>query len=361
MFSRLSRYAVVVALSGSSSVALAQNLTPATGTPVQNQPVAGQTVRPAQSGRPGQGNMQPGQMGIGLNAFIVHKLKRGNEAEVELGKMASENAKSDSVKEFADMMVKHHTEMIRKLDEASASMGGAGGEPRGAREDNLKNRNARPGDNDTSTNNTSGGSPSTASAEARQIPRGRDNVRNSNSNTDAGGRDPGSAGTGVGNAAGAGSTQASSVPGTASGATVAGTQTPAINAPSTTGGQPGVAGDAAQGRGRGMGNRVPQQLVAITDQACDNELQLTKEMLQKHKGEDFEMAYIGQQIVAHTCMLAHLQAIKSSGPQDLQQLVSEGEKVTKDHLDRAMKIAMELDDDSDDDDSDDSAAKKSNK
>ncbi len=54
------------------------------------------------------------------------------------------------------------------------------------------------------------------------------------------------------------------------------------------------------------------------------------------------MAYIGQQIVAHTCMLAHLQALKDSGPQELQQLASQGDKTTRQHLDKAMKIAEEL-------------------
>ncbi len=94
-----------------------------------------------------------------------------------------------------------------------------------------------------------------------------------------------------------------------------------------------------------MSGHVPHMLVALHDQTCDNELQLTKQMLEKHEGSDFEMAYIGQQIIAHTCMLAKLQALKTSGPQELQQLVAQGEQTTRQHLDQATKIAKELGED----------------
>jgi len=93
-----------------------------------------------------------------------------------------------------------------------------------------------------------------------------------------------------------------------------------------------------------MGGQVPHQLVAVLDQAADTELQMTKQMLQEYQGQDFEMGYLGQQIVAHTCMLAKLQALKNSGPQELQELVTKGEQTTRQHLDMAKQIAQQLKD-----------------
>ena len=272
-----------------------------------NRPGAAGATAGAQAVAGGAGQ---GQGGMNLSAFLAHKLERGNEAEIELGKLAGEKAQNDSVKKFAQMMVQHHTEMLQKIKQANIGAGqpGQGGQP-GLRQ--------RVGQSEPSTRNAP-------------------NVRNSESNVD---------GQGTRTAASGGSqasTLAGQTPGQASpGAATTGN--PGIN-PNATAAQAGQVQAQGQGRGRGAGNRVPQQLVAILDQTCDTELQMTKEMLGKHEGQDFDMGYIGLQIVKHTCMLAELQAIKNSGPQDLQQLVTEGEEVTRQHLEEASKIAHSLKD-----------------
>lgn len=315
--SQLFRFLSVAALASASAFAQAQQ--PATTLPAQPGPsqpgqAPGQPVRPGQSQvQPGQG--QPGHtqagahaQGITLNAFIAHKLKRGNEAEVELGQVAVDKAKSDSVKEFAQMMVKTHQQMIQKLDQLDQGTGA----PAGARTD--------------------------APRSGPAVDGARTNVRNSESNTDGERRDEPRQTTGSSQASSAaGSAQSNTNPNQA-GQPAAG-QIPAQQ--NNISGQPGNAAHAQAG---GMTGHVPHMLVALTDQACDNELQLTKKMLDKHEGENFDMAYIGQQIVAHTCMLAHLQALKNSGPQELQQLVTQGEQATRQHLDQATKIAEELGD-----------------
>ncbi|MGV3486288.1 MAG: DUF4142 domain-containing protein [Planctomycetaceae bacterium] len=84
---------------------------------------------------------------------------------------------------------------------------------------------------------------------------------------------------------------------------------------------------------------VPHQLVQVMDQAHDNMLKMTKEMLQKHQGQDFRMAFLGQQIVAHTMMLSQLQAIESSGPPELQSLAQQGIEKTQSHLQKAKELA----------------------
>lgn len=330
---RLSRVLSVAALASTATLAQAQQ-------PAQTQPAQPGQVQPgqlgqAQPGRPGQA--QPGQaheahpaahaQGVSLNAFIAHKLKRGNEAEVELGQMAVDRADSDRVKEFAQMMVKSHQEMIKKLDQfdqgASEGRGRATRDASGAGTQSPDRQSPdRKADDSTKDRRNDGA-----------VDGARSNTRNSESNTDGEGRQeqrPGSGGS-----------QASS-----------GTGTGPSNTTPNQAGQPvrgQVAGQPGQGQVQGqlggMTGHVPHMLVALTDQSCDNELELTKKMLQKHEGDEFDMAYIGQQIVAHTCMLAHLQALKNSGPQELQQLATEGEQTTLKHLDHAVKIAKELGED----------------
>lgn len=90
---------------------------------------------------------------------------------------------------------------------------------------------------------------------------------------------------------------------------------------------------------------VPKQLVQIAEQACENALQMTKEMLSQYEGQDFNRAFLGQQIVAHTMMLAELQAIESTGPQELQPIAQEASTKVEEHLKTAKQIANRLEDD----------------
>jgi len=50
-----------------------------------------------------------------VNSTQLTKLIESNVAEVEMGKMASSKATNPRVKEFAEMMVKDHTEAVNKL------------------------------------------------------------------------------------------------------------------------------------------------------------------------------------------------------------------------------------------------------
>lgn len=89
----------------------------------------------------------------------------------------------------------------------------------------------------------------------------------------------------------------------------------------------------------GRDQEVPPQLVQVMDQAHENMMNMTKEMLQKHEGQDFRMAFLGQQILAHTMMLAQLQAIESTGPQELQSLAQQAIGKTQNHLTKAKELA----------------------
>ncbi len=94
------------------------------------------------------------------------------------------------------------------------------------------------------------------------------------------------------------------------------------------------------------GSGASQQIIQLCQQAAQTELQMTREMLQQYKGQDFDMGYLGQQIIAHTRMLAELRAARNAVPPELQQLIQQAEQSTEQHLEMAKKLAMKLDGDS---------------
>jgi len=91
---------------------------------------------------------------------------------------------------------------------------------------------------------------------------------------------------------------------------------------------------------------VPHELCQIGEQACQNTLTMTKEMLNKHQGQDFNMAFLGQQCVAHTMMLGELKAIESDGPSGLRQFSNQAAAKVEKHLEKAKQLAKKLQDDS---------------
>jgi predicted outer membrane protein len=249
--------------------------------PQPGQPLGGQVIQSTQAGgqpasqaggqstahqTSSQQSMQHGQ-GQDLTSFIVHKLRLGNESEVQLGQLATQQAKNSKVKEFAQQMVQEHQQMIQKLQGVHGGAGAAG--------------------NASSQNQSQPGTSANAQRGTTVRPG-----------------DPGSAGS--------------------------------------LGGAPEQHATGGVSAGANSNDKVPAQLVAMSEQHCRTKAQMTQQMLQKHKGEDFDMAYIGQQILAHTDMLAELQALHSANMPQLQPIVAEAEKATREHLDMATGIAEQL-------------------
>ena len=71
-----------------------------------------------------QSNPQRSQSGASsmMNMNPAMKLQEANFAEIELGKLAQGKATNPRVKEFADMMVKDHTEGLDKVRAADSSI-----------------------------------------------------------------------------------------------------------------------------------------------------------------------------------------------------------------------------------------------
>ena len=228
--------------------------------------------------------------GMPLSQVVIHKLQKGNDAEIELGNLALQRAQMPEIQQFATMMVQDHQALNEKLLPMLSGNRGASDNPLST--EATTNRNAEAQVRDPAL---------------RDRPN-RDQAKRDQTNRDLANRDPNQQG-----------------------------------AITTT--------DAGANRDRGQAGRmdrnamVPMQLVKVMDQACDNSLQMTKEMLQQYQGQDFAMAYLGQQIVAHTTTLAELQAIESQGPQELKSIAQEAATKVKGHLEQAKQLANKLEDD----------------
>jgi predicted outer membrane protein len=88
-------------------------------------------------------------------------------------------------------------------------------------------------------------------------------------------------------------------------------------------------------------NQRGAQLAQAVKQEC---LNLTQQELAQKQGVEFDKAYIGQQVCAHIGMLAELRGSKNFATGQLQQVITEGEQMTQQHLDQAKQIMSQLKD-----------------
>ncbi len=198
------------------------------------------------------------QGAVTVKQALVEKLKKSNEAEIELAKLAQQRSDNDEVKQLAKMMVEDHqalNEQLKKFDTLSDSS------------------------NSTSTTG--------AAIESR------------NSATDRQNQNRG-----------------------------------------------GVVSTAQRDAAEGRSAMVPKELCEISKKACENALAMTKEMLNEYKGQDFNMAYLGQQCVAHTMMLAELKAIQSVGPEEFKPFTQSAISKTESHVEKLKELAKKLEGDS---------------
>lgn len=235
------------------------------------------------------------QGGSNIQNFLVTKLMLCNRAEIELGQMAMDKAQNDDVKSYAEKLVNDHRQLSEKLRQFQSGMRG----PQGQTIQRQGNQGQVRGQQGQQTQGQLGSQP-----QPGQIQPGQ----------------PGQPGQ-------------------------------------TQPGQPGQLGrttdradvrDQAQGQPgqmqQGQGRQVPQQLTSIVQKTADTQLQMAKEMLQEQQGQDFDMAYLGLQVVSHANTLAELRAIESIGSQEFQQLVKTAEEKVSGHLEQAKSLAKKLKD-----------------
>jgi predicted outer membrane protein len=237
-----------------------------------------------------------------LSQHIAVCLTLGNQEEVALGQFAQERAQNPQVKQFAQMMAQEHQQAISQLQQASpqlASMNlelsaqGGGSAARGQ---------------GSATSARGAGSSSSAGSATSGAPSG--------SGSGASGATGSGSGTGASGQATAGSGASGSASGSASQRTSA---------------------SGAQGGGQ------TQQVAQFEQQVKQQCLNLTMTELGRKQGAEFDKAYIGQQLVAHTQMLAQLQAAQQHASSELQPIIQQGTQMTEHHLAQARQIMEQLD------------------
>ncbi len=236
---------------------------------------------------------QSGQHGQQLQHILVRSLIQKNQGEVEMGQLAQQHSQNQEVKEFAQHMIQSHTQLIQEMQGLNTGSASSQGATSGAQ-----------GQSSRSTQGSTSGSDSAESG-----------------NTRAGGSDSSANPGGVANRSGQGDSSAAGQSGS--------TTTQSRQQGGSQAGQQGLSG-------------VDSQLAAVMQEACEKHQQLTREMLTQYKGSEFDMAYIGQQIAAHTLMKADLQAVSDKGDQQFQQLAKKALTETEKHLQMAQSIANNL-------------------
>jgi len=85
-------------------------------------------------------------------------------------------------------------------------------------------------------------------------------------------------------------------------------------------------------------NQIGQQMLSIMRDAKQECLNMTQKELGEKRGEEFDHAYIGQQMGGHVQMIAALTAFEKHASPDLQRVVSEQKKTAEQHLDHLKQL-----------------------
>lgn len=99
--------------------------------------------------------------------------------------------------------------------------------------------------------------------------------------------------------------------------------------------QPKLSAKAAKGH---------DKMQQIAMEASRNKVAMTKQVLGDYRGQDFDMGFLGQQIVAHTDMLAILHAVKDEGSSEFQQAVNDAIPTIEQHFVQAEKLSRQFQD-----------------
>lgn len=111
------------------------------------------------------------------------------------------------------------------------------------------------------------------------------------------------------------------------------------------GGQAGEDASLSQLRQDDFLDGAALRLLSIKQRAVGNQLQMTQQMLDEYSGQDYDMGFLGNQIVAHTWLAAELQALEGIGPQPFQQIVRQTQESVDQHLKTARQFAERIEND----------------
>ncbi len=119
----------------------------------------------------------------------------------------------------------------------------------------------------------------------------------------------------------------------------------AAEAPQTDGGRTREAlkvADDEAGSAQAGQNNMPARMHRMARIAHEKSLILNREELGKYKDDEFDQAFLGQQLGAHIGMLAKLKAAQEETSSELSELTLKAQETTKKHKDHLEKMMNEI-------------------
>ncbi len=86
-----------------------------------------------------------------------------------------------------------------------------------------------------------------------------------------------------------------------------------------------------------------QRLYEVCRAVHENHMASCKEMLTMKNGSEFDMAFVGSQIVGHMALLSELKALESRTDKDFQIFIRETTKSVQSHMQSAVSLRQTLD------------------
>ncbi len=258
---------------------------------------------------------------------MVQMLLLANQGEIAVSQFAQEKASNAAVKDFAQGMVREHSEMVEKLQQVSFSSqteqsqaSGQRMETRGQRSETRQGTESR--------QSTGAGQSATTGQEAQSgqsagAGQGVATGQRAETGQDAAKGQRAETGQSVAKGQRAGSEQRS-----AAGRTEIAGKT---------------VGQQHESHSHSQAGRMADPMLPILQEAEQKCIELTQQELERHQGAEFDKCYMGQQIVAHVSTLAKLQAFQGHASETLQPVIAEAAQTTEKHLEHARAIIKELD------------------
>ena len=264
------------------------------------------TGRSAEAGRTGASSMSNQQI-----AALIHG---GCRNEIEISKFALERLKSPEAKQFAEKMISEHQAGCEKVAQIAGSLAAHSGDHGAADATRSDSRGGASGTRGTTESGTRGVEGARREGREGAAREGTED-RPATPRAGAEGREDQPRGT-------------ATVPGS--------TTRPATARASADSDAADTAHALAGVRTAGTAGSV--DWVSIHKQMADQCLSSTRQELGRYQGDDFDKAYMGQQLVAHMKMADELKVLRNHATGELKQEIEKGLQMANAHLEEARRI-----------------------
>jgi len=264
----------------------------------------------------------------GHDSFLANWIGADNQTEISLSQFASQRASNQEVKDFIQEMIRAHTDLANKLNQAITSTSAAGTGISGQVPFTAGYRGVQ---------GTAPAAPGAAPSAPGETPP---------ANVPPGSTLPAPAPAPQGNSAQVAppATGATATPGAPAATAPASPATNTAPQPGTevAGNQIGSPATIPDGPNAATGPMQHMNAVTFKRDVDSQLLTLIEEKLGQKKGLDFDRCFIAGQIAGHIHMLAELEVARKQASPQLRPVLDEAATVAQKHLDQAESLLSKL-------------------